>query len=57
MVVKKFRWTVLAVVPLTVAVSLAGCAYVGGGSSDGAMTPAAAPEADAADDAAAAPAN
>ena len=32
-------------------------AYVGGGSSDGAMTPAAAPEADAAEDAAAAPAN
>ena len=32
MVVKKFRWTVLTVVPLAVAVSLAGCAYVGGGS-------------------------
>lgn len=35
MVVKKFRWTVLAVVPLAVAVSLAGCAYVGGGSMPG----------------------
>ncbi|EPD86566.1 hypothetical protein HMPREF1529_00618 [Microbacterium sp. oral taxon 186 str. F0373] len=35
MVVKKFRWTVLTVVPLAVAVSLAGCAYVGGGSTPG----------------------
>lgn len=35
MVVKKFRWTVLTVVPLAVAVSLAGCAYVGGGSMPG----------------------
>lgn len=35
MVVKKFRWTILTVVPLAVAVSLAGCAYVGGGSTPG----------------------
>lgn len=35
MVVKKFRWTVLTVVPLAVAVSLAGCAHVGGGSTPG----------------------